>query len=118
MQGHALPLDGGAAPSRQSVFAEEDLEGNVLQAVRTREWKLISANPGNPRGLAAEELYEVGRDPGEKQEVLAKSPAQGEMMRAELGKSVLEARAHAGASEQAGTDAATHERLRALGYVN
>jgi arylsulfatase A-like enzyme len=118
MQGHALPLDGGAAPSRQSVFAEEDLEGNVLQAVRTREWKLISANPGNPRGLAPEELYEVGRDPGERQEVLARSPAQAEMMRAELGKSVLQARTHAGASEQAGTDAATHERLRALGYVN
>jgi arylsulfatase A-like enzyme len=118
MQGHVLPLNGGPAPSRQSVFAEEDLEGNVLQAVRTREWKLISANPGNPRGLAPEELYEVARDPGERQEVLGKSPAQAEMMRAELGKSVVEARAHAGASEQAGTDAATHERLRALGYVN
>jgi hypothetical protein len=31
---------------------------------------------------------------------------------------VLQARAHAGASEQGGADAATQERLRALGYVN
>jgi len=41
------------------------------------------------------------------------------MMRAELGKSVLQARAHAGATEQAGAEAAgQHERLKALGYVD
>ncbi len=118
MQGHALPLDGSAAPARQSVFAEEDLEGNVLQAVRTREWKFITANPGNPRGLAPESLFDLGKDPGEHTDASAAVPAQKEMMRAELGKSVLTARAHAGASEQRGVDAATTERLRALGYVN
>jgi arylsulfatase A-like enzyme len=118
LQGHALPLDGGAPPSRQSVFAEEDLEGNVLQAVRTREWKLINANPGNPRGLAPEELYALPTDPGERTNVVARQPAEAEMMRAELGRSVLQARAHAGATEQGGADAATQERLRALGYTN
>jgi arylsulfatase A-like enzyme len=117
LQGHALPLDGGAPPSRQSVFAEEDLEGNVLQAVRTRDWKFINANPGNPRGLAPEELYDLGRDPGEHANAVGAAPAQAEMMRAELGKSVLEARKHAGATEQGREDAATHERLRALGYT-
>jgi hypothetical protein len=40
------------------------------------------------------------------------------MMRAELGRSILEARTHAGQTEQGGGDAATQERLRALGYVN
>jgi len=40
------------------------------------------------------------------------------MMRAELGRSVLEARTHAGATQQGGGDGATQERLRALGYVN
>jgi arylsulfatase A-like enzyme len=118
MQGHALPLDGGAAPSRASVFAEEDLEGNVLQAVRTREWKLVTANPDNPRGLAPEALYDLARDPGERADASVKAPAEKEMMRAEMGKSVLQARAHAGASEQRGVDGATTERLRALGYVN
>jgi hypothetical protein len=38
-------------------------------------------------------------------------------MRAELGRSVLQARDHGGPSQQGGGDAATQERLRALGYV-
>jgi arylsulfatase A-like enzyme len=117
LQGHPLPLDGGAPPARQSVFAEEDLEGNVLQAVRTREWKLISANPDNPRGLAPEELYDLPRDPKEKTNVVGSAPAEAEMMRAELGKSVLQARAHAGASEQTEMDPATRQRLKSLGYI-
>src|SRR5439155_22736814 len=107
LQGHPLPLDGGAPPARQSVFAEEDLEGNVLQAVRTREWKLISANPGNPRRLAPEELYDLPRDPQEQANVVGTVPAQVDTMRAELGRSLLKAREHAGASEQGGSDAAT-----------
>jgi arylsulfatase A-like enzyme len=118
LQGHPLPLGAEAPPARQSVFAEEDLEGNVLQAVRTRDWKLVTANPGNPRGLAPEELFDLGRDRGEKSNVIGTTPAQAEMMRAELGRSVLQARAHAGATEQTGADAATQERLKALGYVN
>ena len=118
LPGHALPLDGGAAPARESTFAEEDLEGNVLQAVRTREWKLITANEGNPRGLAPEELYDLPHDPGERQNVVASAPGDAaDRMRAALGRSVLEARQHGGASEQAGVDAATRARLKALGYI-
>src|SRR5205823_607148 len=106
LPGHALPLDGGAAPARESTFAEEDLEGNVLQAVRTRAWKLITANQGNPRGLAPEELYDLPHDPGERRNVVASAPADAaDRMRAALGRSVLEAREHEGASEQAGVDA-------------
>ena len=117
MQGHALPLDAGPAPARESTFAEEDLEGNVLQAVRTRAWKLVTANPGNPRGLAPEELYDLPRDPGEHQNVIASTPAEADAMRAALGRAVLEAREHGGASEQIGMDPATKARLKALGYT-
>ncbi|HLY37158.1 MAG TPA: sulfatase [Candidatus Binatia bacterium] len=118
LPGHVLPLDGGAPPSRQSVFAEEDLEGNVLQAVRTREWKIVNANPGNPRGLAPEELYDLGGDPGEHQNAVSSAPAAAQTMRAELGRSVVEARANAGTTEKAGPAGdAQRERLRALGYV-
>ncbi|HUE29612.1 MAG TPA: sulfatase [Verrucomicrobiae bacterium] len=117
MQGHVLPLDGGAAPARESTFAEEDLEGNVLQAVRTRAWKLIAANPGNPRGLAPEELYDLPRDPGEHRNVIAGAPDDAEKMRATLGRAVLEAREHGGASEPAPMDEATKARLKALGYT-
>ena len=90
MQGHALPLDGGErASTRDSVFAEEDLEGNVLQSVRTPVWKLITANPGNPRGLQPEELYDLKSDPGEQHEPgRAATPALLEELRAALGRSL------------------------------
>jgi arylsulfatase A-like enzyme len=118
LQGHVLPLDGRPAPARESVFAEEDLEGNVLQAVRSRAWKFISANPGNPRGLPPEQLFDLPAAPGEKRDVLRDRPEQAEIMRAARGNALLQARAHAGAAEQGKMDAATLERLKALGYVH
>jgi arylsulfatase A-like enzyme len=118
MQGHALPLDDGAVPTHDRVFAEEDLEGNVLQAVRTPDWKLITANPGNPRGLRPEELYDVGKDAREQHDLATSDPSQLETMRAALGRATIEARAHAGAAQQTDVDSVTQERLRALGYVN
>src|SRR5690349_1128828 len=116
MQGHVLPLDGGSTPGWPSTFAEEDLEGNVLQAVRSRTWKLITANEGNPRGLAPEELYDLAHDPGEQRNQVATSPAADDM-RAELGKAVLKAREHEGAAEPGQMDPATRARLKALGYI-
>ena len=115
---HALPLGDAAAPTRDSVFAEEDLEGNVLQAVRTRSSKLITANQGNPRGLQPEELYDVAKDPGEQKSLVASEPVVLEEMRAALGRSYLEARAHAGAGAQTDVDSVTKDRLRALGYLD
>ncbi len=60
------------------VYAEENHEGNVLEAVRERKdsgaYKLIRANEGNPRGLNATELYEVGMDPKEKDDLASKQP--------------------------------------------
>ena len=51
------------------VFAEESHEGNMLESVRERrdfeEFKLITANAGNPRGLEPVELYRVADDVGE-----------------------------------------------------
>ncbi len=55
------------------VYAEESHEGNILESVRERrdfeELKLITANAGNPRGLAPVELYRVADDPGEQHNV-------------------------------------------------
>jgi arylsulfatase A-like enzyme len=117
MQGRALALQPDGSPGRDSVFAEEDFEGNVLQAVRTPAWKFIIANPGNPRGLEPEELYDLGHDPGEQRDVATSSVAQRDRMLATLGRTVLEARAQAGTTEQGKIDAATNDRLRALGYA-
>jgi len=117
MQGRALALDGAAGAPQEKVFSEEDFEGNVLQAVRTPTWKLIIANDGNPRGLAPNELFHLGEDPGERDNRAGAEPQHLEEMRAMLGRSVLEARAHEGAGAQTDVDEITKDRLKALGYL-
>ena len=47
----------------EPILAEEDLEGNRLTSIRSGDWKLITANRDNPRGLAPVELYNLGDDP-------------------------------------------------------
>jgi arylsulfatase A-like enzyme len=118
MQGHALPLDGAATPARDTVFAEEDFEGNVLQALRGNEWKLITANSGNPRGLPETALYDVARDPKELQNAAGAAGSRVDEMRAALGRKVVEARAQAGATTQTNVDSVTRDRLKALGYLD
>jgi arylsulfatase A-like enzyme len=49
LQGHPLPLDGGAPSARDSVFAEEDLEGTCPGGAHAGV-KLISANRGTRAG--------------------------------------------------------------------
>jgi arylsulfatase len=53
----------------EPLLAEEDLEGNKLSSLRSGDWKLITANPGNPRGLAPHELYDLASDPQERRNV-------------------------------------------------
>jgi arylsulfatase A-like enzyme len=117
MQGHVLPLDAAPAPAREHVFAEEDFEGNVLQAVRGKTWKFIVANPGNPRGLAPEELYDVAADPKETKNLTSQDATHREEMRAALGRMTLDAKAHAGKGGTTTVDGAAKERLKALGYL-
>jgi arylsulfatase A-like enzyme/uncharacterized membrane protein YbhN (UPF0104 family) len=103
------------------VYAEESHEGNVLESVReldgTDEHKLISANPGNPRGLQPIELYRVDLDPGEQQNLAQSSPDQVRM----AAKALLEQRALArkdaivAGSVELDDDVAAH--LEALGYM-
>jgi arylsulfatase A-like enzyme len=119
MQGLDLREADGARRERDRMaFLEEDHEGNVLRGVRTSEWKLIEANSDNPRGLAAVELYELGRDPGESEnlaearaavlsELAAHAEAQEQLARSQA----------AGDGEAASLSAAQEDALRALGYV-
>ena len=58
------------------IFAEEDLEGNFLTVLRIDNWKLIQANPDNPRGLAPIELYDLDRDPFETQNLAEQESAK------------------------------------------
>jgi len=118
MQGHNILPDSLEAVGGQTyVFSEEKLEGNILQSYRGKEWKLIIANEGNPRGVEPEELFDLLSDPGEttnlsasEQEVTASLRAQ--MM--ETSSSALKAAVEAQEKEFGDVE---RERLKALGYV-
>jgi arylsulfatase A-like enzyme len=60
----------------QPLFAEEDHEGNVLSSLHVGDWKLITANPDNPRGLRPIELYDLSSDPGEQHDRAASEPGR------------------------------------------
>ncbi len=60
----------------EPLFAEEDFEGNVLASLRFGSWKVMTANPDNPRGLKPVELYDLSRSPAEQQNLAAVEPAQ------------------------------------------
>lgn len=107
----------------ERLFAEEDHEGNVLRALRTRrglsELKLIEANEGNPRGLSPLELYRVDQDPGELVDL-----AREEADVTAIAVSALELQGKAAqvgaAKKQAvdvAADASAMQKLRALGYA-
>jgi arylsulfatase A-like enzyme len=101
------------------VFSEEDHEGNVLWSLRTRDAKIIVANPDNPRGLPERAFFRINRDPGEQQN-LAGGPFAGletELERhAETQRSFAEGAAVAGSSDVKMTREEC-EQLRLLGYV-
>lgn len=104
-------------PSDRSLFAEEDFEGNVLSAVQTGEMKLIHANPGNPRGLAPTEMYDLQGDPRETKNLATNQPENLTRLEAALAEAHSRAAQQAVAGGNVEMDATTRERLRALGYV-
>lgn len=62
-------LDSSGTPTSRAVgfiYAENDFEGNTLQAVRSADAKIIHANPDNSRNLAPVEFYDLIKDPKEK----------------------------------------------------
>ena len=103
------------------VYAEESHEGNVLESVRelkgTDEYKLITANPGNPRGLAPVELYRVDEDPGETENL---APSESTDVVA-ITKTLIEQRTLATEGAVAADSVALDEdvaaHLQAIGYM-
>jgi arylsulfatase A-like enzyme/uncharacterized membrane protein YbhN (UPF0104 family) len=119
LQGVDLALSVEERPEKSRiVFAEEDHEGNVLRAVRTEEWKLIEANPGNPRGLAPLELFQVSEGPGEKHDLSAQRSDRIADLRhhADMQQRLAQSQS-VGGGATAELSAAEQEALRMLGYV-
>ena len=114
MQGENLL---GAPDEERVVYAEEDHEGNELQAIRSGGLKLIRANRGNPRGLDELELFDVTDDPGEHRNVLDHRVKLAEKLLDELLALELRASASAAAEQMAEISKEECEQLRALGYV-
>ena len=84
MQGVDLTApDSVLSPKDQQVFSEEDHEGNVLWSLRTKDWKLIQANPDNPRGVPELELFQVAVDPTETRNLAGGDPLSTERELAE-----------------------------------
>jgi arylsulfatase A-like enzyme len=118
MQGQPLRLDVEAPAPRDYTFAEQDLEGNILQAYHSGRWKLIQANLGNPRGLPPRQLFEMARDPREQHDLAAVERDQVAALAAHLTAVRSHAEAMAVRGRETVIDSATEERLRALGYVH
>ncbi|MFQ5698595.1 MAG: sulfatase-like hydrolase/transferase [Myxococcota bacterium] len=107
-----------SAPHERAAFAEEDHEGNVLASLRSRGWKLIRANPGNPRGLAPLELYHVAEDPGERSDVAAHQHARRTRLERDLAGMARLAASHSREERTVHIGQEECERLKALGYVD
>jgi arylsulfatase A-like enzyme len=101
----------------RTVYAEEDHEGNVLQAMRAGGWKLIRANPGNPRGLSELELYHVAADVGEMESLAESQPDRAQTLLGELITLELAAQSSPTMGETAEISPEDCEKLKALGYV-
>ncbi len=99
------------------VYAENDLEGIVLQAVRTRTEKLIAANDNNPRGLLPTEYYELTSDPRETRNLSENAPDRVDELQALL--DGMTASIRDGAAEPAVAEGLSEdltEQLEDLGY--
>jgi arylsulfatase A-like enzyme len=119
MQGIDLThLPAARAPGDQMVFSEENHEGNVLRSVRTKTWKWIEANEGNPRGLAPRELFRVETDPGETQNLVDREKGTAQQMARQAADLEIAARQHkVGVAKAAKISNEECEQLKQLGYV-
>jgi arylsulfatase A-like enzyme/uncharacterized membrane protein YbhN (UPF0104 family) len=103
------------------VYAEESHEGNVLESVReldgTDEYKMITANRDNPRGLKPLELYRVDLDRAEQDNLAPTSPDQVRMATKALLQQRALAKQHAVAADSVELDEDIAAHLEAIGYI-
>jgi arylsulfatase A-like enzyme len=125
LQGRSvLPLiEKGATGPSSPAFAD----AVEIEAARTDAWKLIRAveKPAAPSGAAATppELYNLGNDPREKDNLAERDTASRASLETLLGtwrsdnEKLKTQLGEAGAPEKASLDKETKDQLRALGYL-
>ncbi len=99
------------------VFAEADHEGNVVQMMRIGPWKYIQTNPENPRKRPPNQLFYIPDDSREERNLLETEPEKVNEMKLLMNAKYLEILATMEEGSEQEMDAATQERLRALGYT-
>ncbi len=105
----------GSTAWPELTIAEEDHEGNVLKSIRQAQKKLILANPENPRGLKAAELYDLTQDP--KEQYSQNAPSDVQKLSDALSERQTLAKKGGAAAGQKAMDADAEAELRSLGYV-
>ncbi len=94
----------------ETFYPRENFGWSELVGLVSGPWKYIQA----PRP----ELYDLGRDPGERRDLAASSSAAAGEMARKLEQELVRLSTPAGAGGPAAGSAEVRERLRSLGYVN
>lgn len=120
MSGKPL-LSRDGTPANQTTtfaYAENDFEGNVLQAARTKDAKLITANEENKRDLAPVAFYDLHADPYEQQNLAGEGDPREETLRGILDQ--MQEFIHENAAEPTLVEESTEElqeQMENLGYL-
>ncbi len=99
------------------VFSEADHEGNVVQMMRIGPWKYIQTNPDNPRKRPPQQLFYIPDDQGEVNNLVGAETDKAGDMQLLMKAKYQEIMASMEEGFEQDMDAATQERLRALGYT-
>jgi len=118
-----LSKDGQLIKHEEAViaWAENETEGQIMQSIRNKEQKLILANPDNPRGFKPEELYDLSKDPKEKENLSTRdnyiTVKQNLLQLMDIVKGNKKEQAYRKTSEQVNLPPELMEQLKATGYM-
>lgn len=115
MQGVNFLATDSSTPGQ--AYAEEDHEHNVLHALREARWKLILTAPESPRTAPPVQLFDLSRDPHERENLADANPQVVDRLQRAIEDIQIRIRRDAYQEQTGEVDRATQERLKALGYV-
>jgi len=102
------------------AVAEQNFEGNDIQAIRHEACKYIEANEGNPRGLPTTALFDLDKDRTEQTNLAGGATGRCDpaSLQAEMKDTIAKAADNEITSDEGEMSCADCERLMALGYMS